>query len=255
MPYSPRPRRPVRAHVHVAEGAPQAVVDYAVDQLPVAHPVAPARPGKQVGRVAHRLHAAGHHHVGIAGPDQRVGQVHRPEAGRADLVDGRRHDPERQPGLVRGLPRADLARAGLHHLAHQHLVDLLRPLQELHPAHAPREWPLRPGRSRTDPSAPPGRRRTGCGLGADDDGFPAHVRSSLAIGMVNFSHAHHYSRCDPKADAQQQSPCVGRGECAGSSSACAGARIRGRKRRCRRGRRFRPRFRAPTAGLRRAAAG
>ena len=76
-------------------------------------------------RVGHRLHAAGHHDVELAGADELVGQRDRVQAGQADLVDGQRGDGHRDAGLDGGLAGGDLARAGLEHLAHDHVLDLV----------------------------------------------------------------------------------------------------------------------------------
>ena len=57
-------------HVALLEGAPQAVVDHRVDDLAVAHAQAFARAIEQVGAVAHRLHAAGDDHLGVADADR-----------------------------------------------------------------------------------------------------------------------------------------------------------------------------------------
>jgi len=103
------------------------VVDgHRVDHLDRAVLVAAARPGQQVGRLGHRLLAAGHDDVELAGPDELVGQRDGVQARQAHLVDRERRDAERDAGLVRGLASGDLARAGLQHLAHDHVLDLLR---------------------------------------------------------------------------------------------------------------------------------
>ncbi len=97
-----------------------------VDDLLVAEPVAGAGAGEQVGRLRHGLHPAGDDDFSLARPDREVGEVDRVEAGQADLVDrGGRHR-HRDAGLYRGLAGCDLTLAGLQHLAHEDIVDVLR---------------------------------------------------------------------------------------------------------------------------------
>ena len=98
------------AHGDVVEGIGQAVVHHRVDQRHVAEAVAGAGAGQQVGGLGHRLHAAGHHDLGVAGLDHLVGQVDGVEPREADLVDGRRRHGHRDPGLHRRLAGRDLAR-------------------------------------------------------------------------------------------------------------------------------------------------
>ena len=76
------------AHVDVVEGAPQAVADHGVHRGHVAQAVAGPGAGQQVGGLAHRLHAPGHDHVGLARLDQLVGQVDGVDARQAHAVDG-----------------------------------------------------------------------------------------------------------------------------------------------------------------------
>jgi hypothetical protein len=106
----PRVGEPVERHVvadrHVAELGALPLVD-------------------QVRRVGHRLHAAGHHDVELAGPDQLVGQRDRVEPGETHLVDRDGRRGHRDAGHDRGLPGGDLAGAGLQHLAHDHVLDLV----------------------------------------------------------------------------------------------------------------------------------
>ena len=64
-----------QAHGDVVEGIGQAVVHHGVDQRAVADAVAGTGAGEQVGRLGHRLHPAGHHDLGVTGPDHLVGQV------------------------------------------------------------------------------------------------------------------------------------------------------------------------------------
>ena len=94
-------------------------------QRDVAVLVALARLRQQVRRVGHRLHAAGDDDVELAGPDELVGQRDRVEAGQADLVDRQRGHVHRDAALDRGLAGGDLAGAGLEHLAHDHVLDLV----------------------------------------------------------------------------------------------------------------------------------
>ena len=74
------------AHVEFVIDVPQPVVDHGVDQVSVAHAVAGTGLLKQVGRVGHRLHAAGNDDVGVAGLNRLVPPARL------------REDPSRRPG-------------------------------------------------------------------------------------------------------------------------------------------------------------
>ena len=91
----------------------------------VAHPEAEARVRQQVGRLAHRLHAAGDGDLAVAGADPLVGEAERAHARGADLVDRFRGDLLRDAALDLGLARGNLALAGLQDLAEDDLLDLL----------------------------------------------------------------------------------------------------------------------------------
>ena len=113
------------AHGHLVEGAEEAVVHHRVDDLLVADAVAGPGPGEEVGRLGHGLHAAGHHDVGLAGLDHLVGQVDGVDAREAHLVDGAGGHGHRDAAVDGRLAGGDLAGAGLEHLAHEDVVDLL----------------------------------------------------------------------------------------------------------------------------------
>src|SRR5680860_1120464 len=113
-------------HLLLGERVGEAVVDHRVDRLDVAHPVAEAGARQQVRRAAHRLHAAGHGDLGVAGADRRVGEPERAHARGADLVDRLRRDLLGDAALDLGLARGDLALAGLQDLAEDDLLDPLR---------------------------------------------------------------------------------------------------------------------------------
>ena len=108
-----------------ANGFVQPVVDHRVDRLAVAHPVAEAGLLEQVGRVRHRLHAAADADLDVAGADRRVEQPDGAHPRGAHLVDRLRGDLLRDPGLDLRLAGRDLALAGLEHLAHDDVLDLL----------------------------------------------------------------------------------------------------------------------------------
>ena len=113
------------AHGDLVDGAEQAVVHHRVDQGTVAHAVALTGLGQQVGRLGHRLHAAGHDDVGLARLDVEIGEVDGVDAREAHLVDGGGRDAERDAGVDRRLAGCHLAGAGQQHLAHEDVVDLL----------------------------------------------------------------------------------------------------------------------------------
>jgi hypothetical protein len=109
--------RDARPRVH------QAVERGVVTHQHVTELTAGALVGQQMRRIGHRLHAAGHHDVELAGPDQLVGQGDRVQAGEAHLVDGESRRRHRDSGRDGRLPGRDLAAAGLQDLAHDHVLD------------------------------------------------------------------------------------------------------------------------------------
>ena len=112
-------------HLLARERVGEPVVDHRVEDLGVAHAVAEAALGHQVGGLGHRLHAAAHADLHIAGADRLVEQHARPQPRRADLVDRLRGDLLGDARLDLGLARGDLALARLQHLADDHVIDLL----------------------------------------------------------------------------------------------------------------------------------
>ena len=82
--------------------------------------------GSRYGRVAHRLHAAGHRDLDVAGLDALVREHHRLQARAAHLVDGQRGDVVGEPALERRLARRRLAGAGRDDVAHDAFVDRRR---------------------------------------------------------------------------------------------------------------------------------
>ena len=129
---TPRSSAPI---AWVGEDVPQAVVGHRVDQLHVAELHALAGLRQEVRGLGHRLHAAGDDDVELAGPDQLVGQRDRVDAGQAHLVDGQRRHGHRDAALDGRLAGRDLAGAGLQHLAHDHVLDLVRAPPRPSPAH------------------------------------------------------------------------------------------------------------------------
>ena len=95
-----------------------------IDERPVAELVAEPRLRERERRVRHRLHTAGDDDVVVACADHLVGDLDRPDARRADLVDRVGRHLDRQPRADRRLPRRRLAGAGLEHLAHDHVLDV-----------------------------------------------------------------------------------------------------------------------------------
>src|SRR5262245_9962273 len=111
-------------HLLLGEGVGEAVVDHRVDRLDVPHPEAGAGARQQVGRLAHRLHAAGDRDLRVAGADRQVGDAERAHPRGADLVDRLGGHLLRDAALDLGLARGDLPLAGLQDLAEDDLLDL-----------------------------------------------------------------------------------------------------------------------------------
>ena len=116
----------LRGHLLARERVGEPVVGHGVERLDVAHAEPEARLGEQVGRPRHRLHAARHRELEIARAHGLIDDADGPQARGADLVDGLRGDLLGDPGLDLGLAGRDLPLAGLQHLAHDHVLDLVR---------------------------------------------------------------------------------------------------------------------------------
>ena len=107
-------------------GVFEAVEQHMVDDAVMAHAIAAARLGEQIGRVRHRFHAAGDDDLGRSRQNEIMGEHGRLHAGAADLVDGGRARGVGQSGASGRLARGRLALAGRQDAAHQRLVDALR---------------------------------------------------------------------------------------------------------------------------------
>ena len=95
--------------------------------------VAEARLREEVRALAHRLHAAGHHDLGVPGLDRGGSQHDRLESRPADTVDGRGRHGLGKPRSESGLPSRSLSGSCLEHLAHVDLVDRVgRDVRALH---------------------------------------------------------------------------------------------------------------------------
>ena len=113
------------AHGHLVVRVGQAVERHVVlhDHVAVLVPLPLVQ--QQVRGTGHGLHAAGHHDVHLAGADELVGQGDRVQSGQAHLVDRERRYAHGNARTDRGLAGRDLPGAGLQHLAHDHILDLL----------------------------------------------------------------------------------------------------------------------------------
>ena len=109
------------AHMEVVVRIPKPVEDHPVDEIAVAHPVARAGLGQVVGRVGHRLHAACHEDLAVAGLDLLRREHDRLEPRPADLVDRERPNRIGHPGPLARLPRRRLPNRGGQDAAHDHL--------------------------------------------------------------------------------------------------------------------------------------
>ena len=106
------------------EGVPKPVLDHGVDELQIAHLLTVAQV-RCVRRLAHALLATGDDDAGVAHGDLLVGQRHRTKPRTADLVQAPRRRLDPHAGLDGRLAGRALARAGLQHLAQDHLVDFV----------------------------------------------------------------------------------------------------------------------------------
>ena len=111
------------AHDQPGERVVEAVLVHAVDDLVGAEAIAPARPGKQVGRVRHALGAAGEDDLGLAEQDRARGGDHRLEARAAGLVDRESRPFDRDSGAEGDLAGAVRSAVGLAAVPEDRLVD------------------------------------------------------------------------------------------------------------------------------------
>ena len=114
------------AHMGVTEGAGEAIVDHGIEELAVAHALAPTGLGQHKGRLAHGLHAPGHDDLRIPGPDGLSGHDDRLQPGAADHVHRHRRGVLGDAGIGGRLAGRVLTLAGLQHIAHKHLVHFFR---------------------------------------------------------------------------------------------------------------------------------
>ena len=114
------------AHVVAVVHIGKAVLHHAVDQLHIAQLLAGAACCHVKRHLAHVLHAAGHHHIIVAG-HYRLGTQHdRFHAARAHLVHrGTRHVMAKAR-VDRRLPCGRLAHVGLQHATHEHFIHMFR---------------------------------------------------------------------------------------------------------------------------------
>ncbi len=111
-------------HDLLGQGAQEAVLVHAVHRALVAHAVAPARAGQEIGDPAHRLRPARQHDVGITIAHGAVGEVDRLEAAAARHVHGEGGHFPRDAGTKGDLARDVGAAARLPGAADDRLVDL-----------------------------------------------------------------------------------------------------------------------------------
>jgi hypothetical protein len=104
----------------------QAVGEHVILHDAMAHAIAAARLGQQIGRIAHALHAAGDGHGVRSGGQQVVRQHGRLHARAAHLVHGCAADGLRNAGAERGLPGRCLAHARRQDAAEDHFAHLIR---------------------------------------------------------------------------------------------------------------------------------
>src|SRR5271166_5829842 len=102
----------------ILEGAPEAVMDHSINHRSVAHTIAGARPGEEIGCVAHALHAARDVEITVFSLNGLSRQHHRFQARAADLVDGDRGDVIRYTTAKGRLSCWRLARSGGDHMSH-----------------------------------------------------------------------------------------------------------------------------------------
>ncbi|CFM66585.1 Uncharacterised protein [Bordetella pertussis] len=112
----------VMPHQPAFVGILQAVAVHVVEQLAVPEPISLARLGDQMRRIAHRLHAAGQHHIGRSGAQHVMRQHGGLHARAAHLAQGGGLHVGRQPCAEHGLAGRRLPQPGEQAASHQRLL-------------------------------------------------------------------------------------------------------------------------------------
>ena len=113
----------------VGERAPETVLDHVIDHFAVAHAITVARLREQVRRGRHPLHPPGEHDVRITQNDRLRRKSNGLKTRPADLVDRGRRNGIWNARRNSSLPRRVHTQPGGQHVAHDHLIHLVR----LHP--------------------------------------------------------------------------------------------------------------------------
>ena len=173
------------AHVLAGERVGEPVVHHRVERLRVAHPVAEASLLEQVGSARHRLHAARHGQVEVAGAHCLVDDPGRAQPGRADLVDGLAGDLLRDSGLDLRLSARDLALPGLEHLSEHDVLDLLG--RDLGTLECGCQSPFRRARWRRATRGRLPSFRTACGRHRGSRSWASELRLLASCGAATIS--------------------------------------------------------------------
>ena len=100
-------------HMVVVECVPQAVFDHFINELAVAHTIAPTSFLYEIGCLRHVFHAACNDNVGIAGFNNLCCQRYATQTGTADFVDCHSRSFNRHACFNHSLTSRILAEAGL----------------------------------------------------------------------------------------------------------------------------------------------
>ena len=111
-------------HGEPAAGIPQRLPECVLERCRGTEPETPAGAPHHVGRLAHRLGAAGQHHLRLAEHDLLGGLGHRLESGPAEPVDRHRRGLDREAGAEADMAReVDGVGRGLEDVAEDHVID------------------------------------------------------------------------------------------------------------------------------------
>ena len=105
---------------------PQSIVNHAIHDFLIAEPVARPSIRQKIRAVGHGLHATRDDNLRFTGLYRLRRQRNRLQPGTADLINGHGRDARVAATLQRCLPRRILAKSGLHHVAENRFVNLLR---------------------------------------------------------------------------------------------------------------------------------
>ena len=110
----------------ILKGTPEAIMHNRVDDFSIAHAVACASFGQQIGCITHTFHAAGHKGLFVACTDGLGGKHNSFQTRATDFVDGKGGNIHGKARVNGSLPSRCLANASRDDIAHDDFVNSIR---------------------------------------------------------------------------------------------------------------------------------